>query len=100
MAGMFEQIPPLDQRALEDGGTEFLAGVVHFRNRLLTPTPMKIARMRGMSDTRIQSIGRALENAGYVELEYIGPASVKNIKLTPKGERCAQELGLDVGMMA
>lgn len=94
----FEFIPPLEQRALEDGGSDFLAGVVHFRNRLIAPTPMRIGRLQGMTDKRIQDVARALENAGYIDLEYSGPTAVKNIRLTHKGERCAFEMGLDMEM--
>lgn len=95
----FEHVPPLEQRALEDGGKDFIKGVVHFRNRLMRPTPMRIARLYKMGDTRIQDVARALENAGYVELKYSGPTSVKDVVLTHKGERCAFEMGLDMGMM-
>lgn len=95
----FEYVPPLEQRVLSDGGEDFIKGIVHFRNRLMRPTPMRIARLYKIGDKRIQNVARALENAGYVTLEYSGPSEVKDIKLTSKGERCACEMGLNMGMM-
>lgn len=96
---MFDKVPAIEDRALDEDGQRFLKAVLQFRKMHIPPTPMRIMRKERMSDKRVQDVARALENAGFVALTFRGLNEVRDINLTSKGVAKLIELGADVPMV-
>jgi len=92
----FEELPPIEDRALEGNGREMFVEMIEMQRRLVTPSPAKICRKLKWYGNKGAEVAYQLENAGLVNLTYNGPHNVHAMHLTYKGREVARDMGLDL----
>lgn len=91
----FEDVPPIEERALQGMGLTMLREMIAMQNRLIAPSPAKIARKLKWEGCKSADVAHQLENAGLVDLTYSGPHNIQGMHLTYKGREVAKERGLE-----
>jgi Mn-dependent DtxR family transcriptional regulator len=92
----FEELPPIEDRALDGNGREMFTEMIAMQLRLMSPSPAKIARKLKWNGSKGAEVAYQLENAGLVNLTYNGPHNVHAMHLTHKGREVARDMGLDL----
>ncbi len=90
----FEELPPIEERALQGMGLTMLREMIAMQSRLIAPSPAKIARKLQWGVCRSADVAYQLENAGLVDLTYNGPHNIQGMRLTYKGREAVKDMGL------